>query len=449
MVTISRRKTPSDLARALRPAVIVIRATSLFTLRRLRGYATLLAVCIWTIWIADFSISGPVDRLGKVKGTDFLHFYATGLLAHGGHWDQLYDLGAQYEAARSVAPGSPDTIFIPIESPQTALLFAPLAGQRYTVALAIWLAAIILLYAGCCFVMWKECRALHGHRDLVVASCAAFPGLYVLVLHGQLSCLALACVTGALVALRRGWTLSAGVALGLLVFKPHWVVAAAAVFLAAREWRVVAGAALGAAGQLAVTFVAAGSPVMAAYGRALRSLPRIAEFLEPRPGNSLRSVVKLLVPSETVALALYAAAALATVIVASRIWRGRGPLEMRYSALVLALVLINPHVGVYDLVLLAPVYFLLSNWLARSAEVKHRTALMGLLCASFMAPLCGGLPAIIRIQLSVGTMAALLVLLWVDGHSVNDGDFVDQTTGSLARRPLPGAGGCADPVAAR
>jgi hypothetical protein len=188
---------------------------------------------------------------------------------------------------------------------------------------------------------------------------------------------------------------------------------------------------------------------MAAYGRALRSLPRIAALLEPRPGESLRSVVKLLVPSEPIALALYGGAALATVLVASGIWRSRAPLEIRSAAVVLALVLISPHVNVYDLVLLAPVYFLLSNWLARSDEVGHRTALMALMCASFVAPLCGGLPAIVRIQLSAGTMAALLVLLRAAARRVNDGDFVDQTTGSLARRPLPGAGGCADPVAAR
>ena len=90
-------------------AGIVIRATSLITLERLRGYSTLLAVCIWTIWIVDFSVPGPIDRLGKVKGTDFLHFYVTGSLAREGRWEQLYDARAQYERASIVAPASPDT----------------------------------------------------------------------------------------------------------------------------------------------------------------------------------------------------------------------------------------------------------------------------------------------------------------------------------------------------
>ncbi len=383
----------------------------MITLKRLRAYSTIIAVCIWTIWVVDFSVAGPIDRLGKVKGTDFLHFYVTGSLARDGHWDQLYDVRAQYSSAQAIAPTSSDTLFIPIESPQVALLFAPLAALRYLVALAVWLAAIVVLYAGSCAMMWRECRALHPHRSLVVAIGAAFPGFYSVVLHGQLSGLALVCVTAALFALRRGWTLTAGLALGLLVFKPHWVVAAAAVFLAAREWRVVAGVALGAVAQLAVTLAVVGAPVIADYGRALRSLPRIAALLEPRPDDSLRSFFKLFVPSEPSAFALYGAAALATIIVASRIWRGRAPLEIRYSAVVLALILISPHVGAYDLILLAPVYFLMANWLARSVDARHGAALTGLLCASFMAPLCGGLPAVIRIQLSVGAMAGLLFVL--------------------------------------
>jgi hypothetical protein len=254
----------------------------------------------------------------------------------------------------------------------------------------------------------------------MVASAAAFPGLYSVVLHGQLSSLALPCIVAALCALRRGFTFTAGAALGLLVFKPHWVVAAAAVFLAAREWRVLAGILVCAVCQTAATFAAVGAQVMAAYGHALRSLPRIAELLEPRPSDSLRGVFTLLTPSPALALALYGAAAIATLFVAASLWQSHAPLEVRHSAALLAMVLISPHVGAYDLVLLAPVYVLLANWLARSADVPHRTTIAAVLCASFMAPLCGGVPVMFRMPLTVGTMAGLLILL----YDANSRDFV-------------------------
>jgi hypothetical protein len=175
---------------------------------------------------------------------------------------------------------------------------------------------------------------------------------------------------------------------------------------------VVAGIVFGAVGQLALTSLAVGSQVMAAYAQALRSLPRIADVLEPTPGDSLRSLFKLVAPSPTVASILYGTFALATVLVVSTIWRSRASIEIRHAALLLGLVLISPHVGSYDLLLLAPVYFLLANWLARTPDANHRAALAGLLSASFVAPICGGLPAMIRIHLSVSAMAALIILLW-------------------------------------
>ena len=106
------------------------------------------------------------------------------------------------------------------------------------------------------------------------------------------------------------------------------------------------------------------------------------------------------------------------------------------SAAVLALVLISPHVGAYDLVLLAPVYFLLANWLARFRRNRAPNRIGGAVCASFIAPICGGLPAILRMQLTVGTMArARSFVLWhsatieATGLRLRDGSRVTMTSG--------------------
>jgi hypothetical protein len=224
--------------------------------------------------------------------------------------------------------------------------------------------------------------------------------------------MALACLVAALLALRRGPRFAAGLALGLLVFKPQWAVTAGAVFLVAREWRVVAGIAIAAIGQVALTYAVVGSSVMNAYWRVLRSLPSIAELLEPRPVDSLRGLFHAFVPSQPVAFALYGVAALVTLVLTARIWRSRASFEVRGSAVVLALVLTNPHVNAYDLLLLAPVYFLLTNWLVEVA-FDHRTeALPALLCLSFLAPLLAALPSVVRLLFSVGMPAAILFILW-------------------------------------
>jgi hypothetical protein len=366
---------------------------------------------MWTVWLVDMSVSGPVDRLGKIKGTDFLHFYVIGSIAHEGRWEQLFDVQATYARGQAVVPGSAD-LFIPIESPQIALVFAPLAAHRYTVALALWLAAVFAIYACSCVLLWRDCKALHAHRDIVVPSCVAFPGLYSQVLHGQTACFALAAVAIALYALRREWRFAAGLALGSLVFKPHWVAAAGAVFFFAREWRVVAGAVVAAMAQVAVTYLVLGASVMSAYWRMLRDIPRIADLLEPEPGHSLRGLFKVLMRFEPAALLLYGAAAFVTLLITARVWRSNAPADIRLSAVVLAMILISPHVNAYDLILLAPVFFLLANWLVLSSGDTRGKALSTWLCLLIAAPIVGKLPAILRLQFSVTAMAAILFLLW-------------------------------------
>jgi hypothetical protein len=387
-------------------------ATSVLTPKRLRAYATIVAVTMWTIWLVDMSVGGPTDRLGKIKGTDFLQFYVIGSIAREGRWEQLFDVQAYTAREQAVAPGSAETLYLPVQSPQLALVFAPLASHPYTVALAWWLAVVFALYACSCFLMWRDCTALHAHRDIVIASSVAFPGLYSEVLHGQTACFSLAAVAIALFALRREQGFAAGLALGSLVFKPHWVLAAGAVFFFAREWRVVAGTAVAAAAQVAVTYLLLGASVMTAYWRMLRAVPGLADLLEPQPGDSLRGLFKALVPFEPAALLLYGAAASVTLLIAARVWRTNAAVEIRLSAIVLAVVLISPHVNEYDLILLAPVFFLLANWLVLSPGDSRGRALSTWLCLLVAAPLLGAFPAILRVQFSVTAMAAILFLLW-------------------------------------
>ena len=96
------------------------------TLKRIRVYAPVIAITLWSIWIIDVSGAGVIDRLGKIKGTDFIQFYVAGSFLREARGDLLYDARAQYERAQAVAPGTPDIFYVPVQSPQTALAFAPL-----------------------------------------------------------------------------------------------------------------------------------------------------------------------------------------------------------------------------------------------------------------------------------------------------------------------------------
>ena len=72
------------------------------TLKRIRAYATLIAATLWTMWVVDFSRQGVVDRLGKIKGTDFLQFYVAGSFIREGRVNELYDLQPLYARAQAI-----------------------------------------------------------------------------------------------------------------------------------------------------------------------------------------------------------------------------------------------------------------------------------------------------------------------------------------------------------
>jgi hypothetical protein len=378
------------------------------SIKRLRVYGSLLAITLWSVWLIDISDTGVLDRLGKIKGTDFLQFYVAGSLVRDGRSDLLYDVRSHYARAQAVAGTPRETLFIPVQSPQTALAFAPLAGFGYTSALAIWLAVTGLLYGAACWLTWKSCAALRGYPVESVVACAAFPAFYSTVLHGQLSCVAVLCIAAALAAFRRGQPVMAGLALGCLVFKPHWVLAAGAVFVAARQWRVVIGIGAAAAAQVAMTCLLMGPAVMGAYTSMLRSLPSVAELLEPRASNTLKGFFHALVPFETAALVLYAATAVVTVIATAALWRTSARFEIRFAAVLLAIVLVSPHAFEYDLVLLAPAYLLLANWRAETPDEPGMRVMTWAGGALFVAPLFTGLPVVLRLQFSVTAMAVML-----------------------------------------
>jgi hypothetical protein len=142
------------------------------------------------------------------------------------------------------------------------------------------------------------------------------------------------------------------------------------------------------------------------------SVQQIGDLLEPRPGDSLKSFFKVFVPSEAAALVAYVAASCIAVAITARIWRSGARFELKASAVVIGTILISPHALAYDLILLAPVYLLLANWLAETPADPRTRIMAWSLCTLFVAPLLAAVPAPIRLQFSVTAMAALLVSIY-------------------------------------
>ena len=385
---------------------------SRLTARRIRAHGLLLAICLWTVYAIDMSTPDLRDRNGLIKGTDFLHFYTLGNIAQQKRGDLLYNIQAQATFLQKLVPEAAGNVYVALYGPQVSLLFAPFARWSYPVALTLWLLLNAVIYGMCCYLVWKHCPNLRAEPWTALIAALAFPGFFHLILWGQTSGLALLCFTLALLALGKNRPFLAGLAIGSLIFKPQLGLAATIIFLCAREWKVIAAAFLAALAQLSIGWFYYGTPVTREYLNALRHVGAVMGMLEPRPYqmHSLRAFWSLLIPWKPLAFVLYALTAAAVVALAVRCWRSTASLGLRYSALMLATVLVAPHLTVYDLLILAPALLLMADCAVGDTE-RYAPVMSLLLYLCYPLFLLGPLARITHLQLSVIAMTGLLLLI--------------------------------------
>jgi alpha-1,2-mannosyltransferase len=355
-----------------------------------------------------------LSRAGVVKGWDFPQFFAMGELAARGNRAGIADgptLGKV--ATQDISTTLASTTFVPVYGPQVALAFAPFGLMSYIGALRCWLALSVILYSLCCVVLWKSCPALREHVDTVTLLALGSPFMFFLMGYAQLSAVGLAIFTVAFVALEQDRPIMAGAALGSLIYKPQLCLAMGAIFLLSGEWRIVSAALAFAAGQIAVAWTYAGTAVMRMYVHTLVHLNDNIVLVQQKSHllHSLWSFFGLILPPPwSVAASLVTAVPL--FIAAWLVWKTHAPLALRYSMLLLTNVLISPHFYIYDLMILTPIFFVLTDWAIQRTNGRERTVVLICLGMLYFAPLVGGIAALkIHFQPTVPIMLGLAFCL--------------------------------------
>ena len=398
--------------------------------RRVRAHALVLMLMMWTVFAWDYSITGVRDRAGQIKGADFLHFYTIGLLAREHRGGDLYNMAAQAATAQAHIPEAAGVRYLPLYPPQVSLLFAPLASFEYGPALFLWSLASLAIYGLGCAAILRTCPALRKDILSVVICVAAYPAFWHLIAWGQTPALALGCFTMAYFALRKHQRFLAGLALGCLIYKPQLGLASALVCAASGEWEMIAGGALSAFAQLGVVWIYYGTDPLLDWWNAMIHVRNQMTLLEPKlyQTHSLRTFWTMLLPWPRWAGAAYGISAALVVAITVKTWRSKAVIEMRFCSLLLATVLISPHLTVYDLVILAPALLLLAERAATSAGDR---CLPWLIYFTYALPLLGPLTRWTHVQLSVAAMAALLA--WCGaGKSAREIASVGQPTAAVA-----------------
>lgn len=382
---------------------------------RVRLHLALIPVYVWLFFawgafIHDFAVPGRFDRAGHIKGHDFVHFYMLGGIAIDRATPDLYDFDAQSKRLDRLVPEY-ETRFLPVHTPQVALFFAPIAALPYVAAIWTWLLISACLYAASCWALWRALPALHDYTGIAVLLAAGFPAAQAMAATGQTSAFALAWLVLAYLALRRRHDVLAGMALGMLAYKPTFGLLVPFALLSTRQFRATAAAAGTALLQFVIAWAYFGREAIIDYVRNFETISSQRSLLEAQPYamHSLLAFFSMLMPSDHVAKVAYLVTSGIVAAMAIRVWRSRSALEVRYGTLIIASVLVSPHFYVYDLVILAAAFFLLASWAVQST--RRRVLFWTLGYAAFYLPALEGLVQRTHVQWTVPVSFGLVIYL--------------------------------------
>jgi alpha-1,2-mannosyltransferase len=341
--------------------------------RLIRQQIALIPLYVWVIYAwGVFYVHLPVPPLNPTShiARDFVHFYSQGVitLEHDRH--ALYDIDAMAAVVERVVPVPVEMRFPPVYGPQVGLFFAGLAWLPYKPAMLVWFALTIIGYAVCMNMIWRAENRRRRWKWMAVVFALGAPGLHFTLSFGQASLIGLVCFTAMWLWLRSGRPFLAGLAVGALAYKPQLGIVAAFVFLLAHEWRVVFGAVTAVVVQFGAGLIYWGPGIFPEYIGALLKLPDVIATMEPDKAmmHSWRAFFLHLGIPSTAALALSIATSAVTIAAAVICWRKRGDLAPRYVVLVLATLLVDPHIYAYDLLLLVPALLVGWDWAGHQPE---------------------------------------------------------------------------------
>jgi len=326
-------------------------------------------VYVWSIFFTQLPVGPPREQQHLTR--DFLHFYVQGVITNEHDAHALYDIGAMAAVADRVLP-VPKGQYPPVYGPQVGLIFSPLAKMPYTWAMLLWLALTIVLSGVCAALVWRVRESPRTTLWTTVVLALGMPGLHFTLSFGQASLIGLACFTVLWLALRRGRMFVAGLAVGALAYKPQLGIVAAFVFVLGGEWRVVSGAVAAIVVQLVASVAYWGGAIIPAYIGALLRLPAVLDGMEPDKDlmHSWRSLFLHAGLPPSMSLVFSVVLSVVTIGLAVACWRTRGSIGLRYVVLVMATLLVNPHLYAYDLLVLAPTLLVAWDWANENGDVS-------------------------------------------------------------------------------
>jgi hypothetical protein len=314
--------------------------------RRVRAYAAILLVIELAVF--SFLVAGThgwIVPLDKPNTTDFVSFYAAGMLADAGTPALAYDQAAHLAAEEAVVGEGIEYQYFNYP-PVYQALFAPIAHLPYLTAFVLFEVVTLLLF------LTVSRHILEDYSSTALLALIAFPMVWWNIGLGQNAFLTAALFGGATLLVDRRPAL-AGLCFGALCYKPHFALLVPLALIAGGYWRTFAAAAATAAVLLLASLAWLGADtwrVFLATAGASHSVYESGRILFGGFVNPF-GAMRLLgagIPAAYAVQAIFSAIAAALVAI---VWYRGASLAARAAVLASATLVAVPLSLLYDLML--------------------------------------------------------------------------------------------------
>lgn len=354
---------------------------------------------------------------GFLFGSDFGVFWGASYLGLQGHAADAYEISSLFEALKIANPAllEPKSWHYWFYPPTFHLAILPLATLPF---LASYVFFVLATFA-CYMVVLR--RIVHGCGIWLLV--LGFSPTILAIYNGQNAFLTAALAGFGLTLLERR-PVVAGVCIGLLVIKPHLAILFPLALLCARAWITMLTATITALSFTVASVFVLGVDTVPAFFDNLGAARELASTgslpLSKMP--TVFAAARLLGANSWLANGLHVTVALLGALAVVFAWCNSLPLYLRASVLVVASLLISPHMFDYDLTWLAlPIAWLGANGLKCGWHKGGRE----LLVIVWVSPIvCGGLAKIFNLQLWPLVCVLLIVYLLLCARYVKKGEAI-------------------------
>lgn len=378
---------------------------------RLRMYSRAAMFAVLVAFVISVAGGSGGDAASGRLGGDFPAFYAAGSIVAAGEWSSLYDPDHQLLTQQALFADSQESFLYFAYPPHVAALYRPLAALDYRLAYTVHTVVMAGLLVAALALLRPIIGVLQRHMELAVIAALLFYPMLRAVTGGQNTALTVLLIAGAWRGLHDDNDVAAGLALGLLLYKPQFAIPLLGLLLLTRRWRAVgAGAATGLA-LWGIGVAAMGPTWLGSWWSDVSGfVARDADVNGFNAVSFLGFAEGLFGAGSSLALALAVPLMVFTAVALAGLWARLISTDLNtcMAAAVVGVVLMSPHAMFYDVGVLVLAGVVAADRLGRRAMLPI-VAVWALAWSQFLGEAIGFAPLFLIVVLAAAWFVGSIV----------------------------------------